>query len=519
VRLRAAGDAAILVELDHPDEVLPFAAAVGRAPHPALTDVVPAERSVLVRFADAARAGSDPRPEIARRLRELRPHRAGATPGPRIEIPVVYDGEDLPEVARRTGLDPAGVIAAHTGQEWVVAFTGFAPGFGYLRGDDRLRVPRRDEPRARVPAGAVALAAGYSGVYPRVSPGGWQLIGRTDLPLWDETRTPPALLAPGTRVVFTPAPGRRPGTRPARSRPRPSRPGRPALEVLDPGFLTTVQDLGRPGWAHVGVGTSGAADRSALRLANRLVGNREGAAGLEVTLGGLVVRVVDDLLAAVTGASVPVLVDDRPVPRNAVLQLFSGSVLRLGTATAGVRAVLAVRGGLAGAVVLGSRATDVLSGLGPPRLERGQVLEVGSDRRAWPVLDVAPVADPPTATVRLVAMPGPRDGALGPGGAALLAGTTWRVSERSDRVGVRLDGPALPVDPDAAEGPSEGVVRGAVQLPPGGRPVLFLADHPVTGGYPVIAVLPEADVDRVAQLRPGQGVRLVLDDTSSSLIV
>ncbi len=197
-RLRSMGDAALLLELA-PEAVLPLAEALRRRGHPAVTDIVPAERTVLIRF-EPARAARD---QIVDWLRSTPVGAAGSTEAARVEIGVHYDGDDLAEVGRLTGLTPAEVIAAHTGQDWLVAFSGFAPGFGYLRGSaGDLGVPRRDEPRVRVPAGSVALAAGYTGIYPRASPGGWQLIGRTQAQLWDADRDPPALLRPGVRVRF-----------------------------------------------------------------------------------------------------------------------------------------------------------------------------------------------------------------------------------------------------------------------------------------------------------------------------
>jgi biotin-dependent carboxylase-like uncharacterized protein len=280
------------------------------------------------------------------------------------------------------------------------------------------------------------------------------------------------------------------------------------LELLRTGPLTTVQDLGRAGWAHLGVPTSGAADRASLRLANRLVGNREGAAALEVTVGGLQLRAFGQLTVAVTGATCPISIDGIPSPSRVVLPLRSGGTLTLGPAQAGVRAYVAVRGGIELPPVLGSRSTDTLSGIGPAVPVDGDVFEVGADVAGWPVLTVAPGAEPTNRTLRLHAVAGPRNQAPAAGGAELLYGTTWRVSARSDRVGVRLEGPAVPVRA-RSEGRSEGVVRGAIQLPPGGAPVLFLADHPVTGGYPVVAVITEADVDLAGQLRPGQGLELV----------
>jgi biotin-dependent carboxylase-like uncharacterized protein len=283
------------------------------------------------------------------------------------------------------------------------------------------------------------------------------------------------------------------------------------LAVIRSGPLTTVQDLGRPGWAHLGVPRSGAADRASLRLANRLVGNPEGAAALEVTIGGLELEAVGDLSVAITGAPGPISIDGVPSPSRVLLRLPAGVVLRIGVAAVGVRAYLAVRGGLDLPPVLGSRSTDTLSGLGPAPIVDGDRLAVGSQQDRFPVLTVAPGHELPSGTVQLDAVLGPRNQALAAGGRELLASTTWRVSERSDRVGLRLVGPALPVVA-AWRTPSEGVIAGAMQLPPGGQPMIFLADHPVTGGYPVVAVLTDAEVDRAGQLRPGQGVRFTIQN-------
>jgi biotin-dependent carboxylase-like uncharacterized protein len=190
-----------------------------------------------------------------------------------------------------------------------------------------------------------------------------------------------------------------------------------------------------------------------------------------------------------------------------VIGLRAGQVLRLGVPTTGLRTYLAVRGGMAVAPVLGSRSTDSLSGLGPDRLVPGAVLPVGPEPVEFPLVDVAPVATPPAGVVTLRAVTGPRANWITD--PVALTATTWTASSRSDRIGMRLEGPALERT-SAGELPSEGMVRGAVQVPSGGEPVLFLADHPVTGGYPVVAVVLDADADRAAQVRPGQGVRFVL---------
>ncbi|MFN0281971.1 MAG: biotin-dependent carboxyltransferase family protein [Kineosporiaceae bacterium] len=287
------------------------------------------------------------------------------------------------------------------------------------------------------------------------------------------------------------------------------------LEVVRAGPATTVQDLGRPGLAALGVTRSGAADRRSLRLANRLVANPEGAAGLEVTLGGLAVRAGRDLDLAVTGAACPITVDGRPAGRNAVLHVPAGRLVTLGPAAAGLRAYVAVRGGIDVAPVLGSRARDTLAGLGPDVVRDGDRLPVGRPPDLpWPGVDLAPVADPPAGDVLLDAVAGPREGLVPDGVRAAMWSARWVVDAASDRVGVRLAPPdaATVASSGGSSGSSgsmasEGVVRGAVQVPPSGLPVVFLADHPVTGGYPVVAVLLDAAADRAAQLRPGQGVR------------
>ncbi|WP_433500185.1 biotin-dependent carboxyltransferase family protein [Sphaerimonospora sp. CA-214678] len=283
------------------------------------------------------------------------------------------------------------------------------------------------------------------------------------------------------------------------------------LEVLATGPLTTVQDLGRPGRAHLGVGRSGAADRGALRLGNRLLANPEGAAALEVTLGGLRVRARGHLVVALTGAPCPATVVEasgrgRVIGHQSVEHLPDGATLWLGVPVRGLRTYLAVRGGLAVPEVLGSRSTDTLAGLGPERPSPGSLLPVGPPPPVHPTVDLAPLPWPDLGELVLELLPGPRDDWFRPGALRALCAEPYEVTADSDRVGIRLRGPRLERLRDG-ELPSEGMVPGALQVPPSGRPTLFLADHPVTGGYPVIAVVRDRDVDRAAQARPGQRVR------------
>ncbi|MGK2882655.1 MAG: 5-oxoprolinase subunit B family protein [Mycobacterium sp.] len=203
MRVLDYGDQALLLEVEGTDQVLAWSGHLRDADLPGVLDIVPASRTVLVTLSDPSQqAGTRQRIE---RLTTASGPDAGTEPPEQadVTIDVVYDGEDLAEVARLADLDEDGVVAAHTGTSYRVGFGGFAPGFAYLIGGDaRLHVPRRAEPRASVPAGSVGLAGEFSGVYPRKSPGGWQLIGRTDAALWDIDRSPPALLTPGQWVRF-----------------------------------------------------------------------------------------------------------------------------------------------------------------------------------------------------------------------------------------------------------------------------------------------------------------------------
>jgi biotin-dependent carboxylase-like uncharacterized protein len=273
-----------------------------------------------------------------------------------------------------------------------------------------------------------------------------------------------------------------------------------SFTVLETGPLTTVQDAGRIGQAALGIGRSGACDLGSYRLANRLVGNEEGAAALEVTFGGLTIRAESTLVVALTGAPCP------GVPFNGPATLRAGAVLRLGSPRTGLRTYVAVRGGVEVAPVLGSRSTDLLSGLGPAPLSAGDVLSVGAEHGPMPGVDLAAVADPAGGKVVVRVTPGPRRDWFTDAGRASLVGQTYTVSSDSNRVGVRLEGSPLE---RAREGelPSEGMTLGALQVPPSGLPVLFLADHPVTGGYPVIAYVAAPDLDACGQLRPGQSLR------------
>jgi biotin-dependent carboxylase-like uncharacterized protein len=280
-----------------------------------------------------------------------------------------------------------------------------------------------------------------------------------------------------------------------------------SLDILRTGPLAIVEDLGRPGLAHLGVGRSGAADRRSHTLANRLVANPDDRATVEVMFGGFSAQVRGgDVDIAVTGADTNPTVNGKLFGTNSIHRVRDGQVISLGTPRAGLRTYLAVRGGICVGPVLGSRSYDVLSAIGPSPLQAGDQLPVGEHTTDYPELDQAPVAAITGNTVELLVVPGPRDDWFVDPDALVHA--DWVVSERSDRVGLRLVGRPLQYRYPDRQLPSEGAARGAIQVPPNGLPVILGPDHPVTGGYPVAGVMIDEDIDKLAQLRPGQQVRL-----------
>lgn len=534
--MRAVGTRAVLAELSGTQDVLALQALLLEKPLPGQQDVLAAAETVLVTADSPASAR-----RIAARLLQLDLTAPVQRDGELVVIDTVYDGEDLAEVGQLTGLGAEGVIAAHSGQVWTVAFAGFAPGFGYMVGENQqLEVPRRASPRTAVPAGSVALAGNYSAVYPRRSPGGWQLIGRTNARMWDLDREQPALAAPGHRVQFRPVrdavtlgtesaaepvaqPAAQTAAEPtvhsAGAAPEPAAGQDVAcgLRIVAPGLQSLIQDLGRHGHSGLGVSAAGALDRASLRRANRLVGNTPGAAAIETVAGGLTVRAVGDQVLAVTGAPSALSIESAPDDagdtwqRSALMAtpfaLLDGETLSIGAPQSGFRSYLAVRGGVDAAPVLGSRSTDTMSGIGPAPLAAGQVLAAGGEAESGVV--GAPELQPDypgTGVTVLDVVPGPRADWFDRAALDSFAAQEWEVKAQSNRVGMRLDGTPLQRTRQG-ELASEGTVAGALQVPPEGLPVLFLADHPITGGYPVIGVVVDSLLDLAAQVPIGGKIR------------
>ena len=514
VGIRPVGDRAILVELPGMDAVLSLRAFLTNQPEEGQLDVVAAESTVLITAASTAAAA-----RIARKVRAAELSTPQGRDDAVVVIDTVYDGEDLGDAAASAGMTPEALVSMHSQQLWTAAFGGFAPGFAYLvSAVAQPPIPRRKSPRTSVPAGTVAMAGRYSAVYPGASPGGWQLIGRTAARLWDPARESPALISPGNRVQFRPV-REVVAVRDvvAAGNPKSTTAATPASVVVRAsGLQTTVQDLGREGLADIGVTGSGALDRASLRRANRLVGNDPGAAALETVLGGLVLEAVHVLVLAVTGTPARLTITsatgtagmgaDRCQDPEAPFALLAGESLTIGRPASGFRSYVAFRGGVDVPSVLGSRSTDLLSGSGPAPIVAGMVLPIGQPSAHNVVGNPETPPPPPPEITTFRYVPGPRAEWFTPEAAADFHDQVWTVSPASNRIGLRLLGDPLTQLRDA-ELASEGTVKGTIQVPPSGLPVFFLADHPVTGGYPAIGVVIGLDLDKAGQLAPGAQLR------------
>lgn len=503
---------ALLVELADLDETLALFDSLQAEPIAGVEDIVPAARTLLIQYRPAALDRQALIDDLARRDLSQR----SARDSRRVEIPVHYNGEDLDEVAALLGISREDVVRRHTGTDYEVAFCGFAPGFGYLAGGADFQVPRRQTPRTRIPAGAVALAGNFSGIYPKASPGGWQIIGVTPLQMWDLERPEPALLRPGYKVRFQDAGPLPASGLPAHEQPVSSTaPAGAHLEIISPGLQTVLQDLGRAGHTDQGVSMSGALDRGALRAANRAVGNDSASACLEVVLGGLSFVCHGRAIIAVTGAQTPITVTTASglqwQPNNyQPIELDDGDRVSLGAPQAGLRSYLALRGGFQVAPVLGSLAYDSLAQVGPPPLKAGDRLSFEAINAGTSVsIAEGPAFELPTArdVITLDVVMGPRSDWFTQAAIDRLSSQLWRVTAQSNRVGIRLQGEVPLERCNHDELPSEGTSLGAIQVPASGQPVLFLADHPLTGGYPVIAAVASHHLDLAGQIPVNAQIR------------
>jgi KipI family sensor histidine kinase inhibitor len=463
---------------------------------PAVLDVVPSYRVLQVEY-DGAQTTRHAIAAMVRRAARS----AASGPAPRtVAVPTAYDGPDLAHVASATGLTPAEVVRIHAERTYRVYALGFTPGYPFMGTlDERIRVPRRHVPRARVEAHSVAIANGQAGIYPLASPGGWHVIGTALVAMYDPHRTPPFLLEPGHRVRFVPSDGRRP-PEPTPLELLPAAPRIPALEVERPGLLDLVVDRGRLRSGRYGLARSGPLDPLSARRANDMLANPASAPLLEINIAGPSLRIVRNTLIGVAGFGVKALLDGKPVPDDRAFAAVRGQAITFRPLAHGVRAYLALPGGIESRHHRGSASVDVRGLIGRP-LEAGDVL--GQLRS----VTVQRVATSPQrhrleqpAVIRL--RPGPQHT---PEAAEALLGATFTV-DQADRMGVRLGGAHVP----GGEVVSEPTGLGAVQVTAGGHPLILLNDRGTLGGYDKPAIVDARDLWRVGQLRADDLVRFTM---------
>lgn len=459
---------------------------------PGITDLVPGYVNVYIEF-DAERVQrSKVERWVRRHLENLPAYSSGKT----VEIPVRYDGVDLPWVAQQTGLSEAEVVGLHSLPQYHVFATGFTPGFPFLGPlDERLRLPRRTSPRLRVPAHAVAIAGNQSGIYPLPSPGGWHLIGTALTQVYNPQRETVFVLQAGDRVRFVPSQGPTPEVPPERAL-LPTQPHHPVLRVEQPGLMDLVMDGGRRMAGRFGLAASGVLDVRSAGMANRLVGNPAYAPLLELTLSGPVLGVLSSVVAAFAGYGMSPLVNGERVLGAQTFALQKGDVLSFTPAGEGVRGYLALAGGIESERFWGSASSD-LKGLVGRALQAGDVLGVAEPRVALAGFGFAQQGL--LKRIRLLAGPQYSLEAM----RALCAAPFELVS--GDRMGLRLSGPEVP----GGELISEATPLGAVQITTQGQPIVLLNDRGRIGGYAKPALVHPADLPWLAQLRPGQKVRFV----------
>ncbi len=490
-----------------------------------LLETVPTYRSLMI-FFDPLRIG---RSELNARVREIAGFSDDSSPvtdtGRTIRVPVCYGGEfgpDLDFVAEINGISAKEVIRIHSSVEYPVYMLGFLPGFPYL-GDvpEGITAPRLENPRRKVAAGSVGIAGSQSGIYPLESPGGWRIIGRTPLRLFDPGSSRPFLLAAGDKVRFEPVSENAFRVLKSEIDSGPdsidvisgNADGSAVLTVVKPGLLTTVQDEGRFGFREYGMQVSGAMDRYACTVANILAGNGPSSAVLEMTLIGGAFRFEKDAYVSVCGADMQGKLNGVAIRNWSAFTVTAGSELTFGPAVSGTRSYLAVSGGMAVPLVMGSRSTCLRAGTGGfhgRALKSGDVLscmEVESRIRKTRVLPRRFVPRY-TESILLRVLPGPQEDHFSGQGISVFYSSEYRVSPRNDRMGYVLEGPAIRHE-SGADIVSDALCPGAVQVPGNGQPIIMTADHQTTGGYAKIGAVIGTDLRGLVQARQGNTIRFV----------
>jgi len=532
------GDNGLLVEFgdvissELNSRVIALSEAIASARIQGAEELVPTFRSLLVRY-NASKISYE---QLVFRIRDIEKALTNAgieKAGRKITVPVIYGGEyglDLTDVARFHGSTEEQVVKIHFRREYRVYMLGFVAGFPYL-GEvaDEIVTPRLETPRLKVPAGSVGIAEKQTGIYPCEAPGGWRIIGRTPLKLFNPLHQPPALLQPGDSVKFKPISEKefRISEETFQMQPADRFPGNKkgikVFQVLKPGLFTTVQDLGRYGYLRYGVPISGAMDTFSLTAANLLVANNPGAACLEITLIGSELQALTKTQIAVTGGDTSPKIDGQDVPMWQTLSLQEDEVISLGKMESGCRVYLSVGGGINTPPLLGSASTYARGGFGGingRQLKTGDVIERHPTSPLKSEYKMAEELVPQFADhVRAHVIMGPQADMFSEGGINTFLSNQYKVTSEVDRMGYRLEGPMIE-HRAKAEIISDALLPGAIQVPKNGKPIIMMRDAQTTGGYPKIAVTITSDLSVLGQSKPNDVIEFLtisLEDAHEKL--
>lgn len=508
-----------------------------------IEEIVPAYCSVTVYF-DSRNCSPEMIRNIALEVLEKSEERLADNDGGIIDsgrlvrIPVCYEGDDfapdLRSIADYACLPEDEVVSLHSAPEYLVYMLGFLPGFPYLGGlDERLKAPRLEIPRTRIPAGSIAIGGEQTGIYPVDSPGGWRILGRTPLKVFDAHRSLAFLYKAGDRIKFEPisreefesfdeekwlnenARGLAQGeesTASGKQKPRFVCVG--GARVFDGGVLTTVQDLGRKGFQKYGIGESGAMDKGSFILANELVGNPINAACLEATLCGPEIQFTTDCTFALTGAKYDATLSGKPVPMNTAVAAHTEDVLKCGFASGGLRSYIAFRGGILVPPVFASASTNLKSNMGGyegRKLAAGDEIAFGdvscNKRNKEERLSCLAQSCEKNGVFFLESVPGAQFDFFTEETVRRFVSTVYTISPESDRMGIRLLGESL--ECGRTDIISDAIPFGSVQITSAGLPVVMAADRQTTGGYAKIAAVTKRSMDKLAQALPGTKVQFI----------
>ena len=448
-------------------------------------------------------------------------------------IRVCYDPELAPDLlasAEKCKLTVRELINRHKNSEIRVDILGFMPGFAYCSGlDPSLNLPRLESPRTVVPTGSVAIAGLQTAIYPQPTPGGWNIIGRSPDVLFDPSKPRPSLLMAGERVEFIEIdlPEFRKIeaqnlTKLAQNMSK-SKISSHAVEVISPGLQTTIQGLPRHGFAHLALSAGGPMDLESAQLANALLGNHDDAAGLEIAGAGTKLLFHEDMWVAWVGARCISQVNGTAIPGNRPVFLRKGETLNFGTILQGYRIFLALSGGIDSEFILGGRGSHLSAGIGGKALQKGDILylpraqdssqipclkKLREAQMSFPKWSIASPALPGERVELIKVLPSIHLDILSSAEQDALWKTVWTISSQSNRMGMRLKSD-FKISSSLTGISSQGIWFGTVQLPPSGQPILMMAEHQTTGGYPRLMEMVSSERSKLAQLRPGDKIQFL----------